>query len=78
MRYHMPPHEDTVSHLIGQCLRNKEEAKRMYDRLISRDSRKIDMFTGSIQLSDAEHDDFVARFSAEVEPTLWESGFDMH
>ena len=78
MRYHRPPYEDNVSHLIGQCLRDKAEAKRMYDKLIARNGRKVDLFTGGIELSETEHDEFVARFSAEVEPTLFESKFLKH
>lgn len=73
MRYRKLTVEDTVSHLIGQCLRNKMDAERMYELLICKDARKIDLITGSIHLSPAEHQEFVARFSSEVEPTLWES-----
>jgi len=78
MRYHTSPLEDKVSYLIGQCLRDKKEAKRMFDDLIAKDKRKIGMFTGSIDLSREEHAEFVRRFSAEIEPTLWESSFRKH
>lgn len=78
MRYRMNIGDDSVNHLIGQCLRNKADAERIYDILVSRNLRKVDLITGSIHLSPEEHADFVARFSAEVEPTLWESSFRKH
>lgn len=78
MRYRMNIGDDNVSHLIGQCLRSKQEAKKLYDQLVSRNLRKVDLITGSVELSPAEHAEFVARFSAEVEPTLWESSFRKH
>lgn len=78
MRYRMTINEDSVSHLIGLCLRNRSEAERMYRLLISGTARKIDLFTGSVQLNEAQHAEFVARFSAEVEPTIWTSSFLKH
>ncbi len=79
MRYRANIGEDRVSHLIGQCLRNKSDAEWIYDLLISRNLRKVDLITGSVlHLSQEEHAEFVARFSAEVEPTLWESSFRKH
>ena len=78
MRYRANIGDDRVSHLIGQCLRNKSDAESMYNTLVSRNLRKIDLITGSVQLSPEEHAEFVARFSAEVEPTLWESSFRKH
>lgn len=78
MRYRMDIGKDSVNHLIGQCLRSKAEAERIYDILISRKHTKIDLITGSIHLSPEEHSEFVARFSAEVEPTIWESSFRKH
>lgn len=78
MRYRQFTDEDNVSHLIGQCLRNKDDAKRMYEQLIAGKARKIDLITGTVHLDQQEHDEFVARFSAEVEPTLWESSFRKH
>lgn len=78
MRYRMTTDGDTVNHLIGRCLSNKADAVRMFDTLIKRNGRQIELFTGTVDLTQAEHDDFVARFSAEVEPTLWESSFRKH
>lgn len=75
MRYRMNLGGDSVSHLIGQCLRSRQDAEWIYDLLVSRNLRKIDLITGSVHLSPEEHAEFVARYSAEVEPTLWESSF---
>jgi len=75
MRYRRCIGEDTVSHLIGECMRSKEDAERVYDLLVSRNKRKIDLIAGTIHLSPSEHAEFVARYSSEVNPTLWESAF---
>lgn len=78
MRYRANIGEDCVSHLIGRCLRNKTDAERIYDLLVSKNRKKIDLITGSIHLSPEQHAEFVSRFSAEVEPTIWESSFRKH
>ena len=78
MRYRANIGDDRVSYLIGQCMKNKDDAQWVYDLLISRDLRKVDLITGSVHLSHEEHAEFVARFSAEVEPTIWESSFRKH
>lgn len=78
MRYRMDIGDDSVNHLIGQCLRSKADAKRIYDILVSGQQRTIDLITGSVHLTPAEHAEFVTRFSAEVEPTIWESSFRKH
>ena len=73
MRYRRCIGDDTVSHLIGECMRSKEDAERVYELLVSRNLRKIDLITGTIRLSPSEHAEFVARYSAEINPTIWES-----
>ena len=78
MRYRMNIGEDRVNHLIGQCLRSKADAEWIYDILISQKHKKIDLITGSIHLTPDEYTEFVARFSAEVEPTIWETSFRTH
>ena len=78
MRYHMDIGDDRVNHLIGQCLRNKKDAAWIYDVLISRNSRNIDLITGTVHLTPQEHAEFIVRFSSEVWPTLWESSFRKH
>lgn len=75
MRYRMDIGDDNVNHLIGQCLRSKADARRIYDTLVSGQQTKIDLITGSVHLTPEEHAEFVARFSSEVEPTIWESSF---
>lgn len=78
MRYRHVIDEDHVNHLIGRCMRNKEDAKRMYDILISQNRRCIDLITGTVHLSPNEHEEFVNRFSSEIEPTLWDSARRKH
>lgn len=36
MRYRRAIGDDNVNHLIGECLRSKADAERIYDILISR------------------------------------------
>ena len=78
MRYHMDIGNDSVSHLIGQCMRNKKDAEWIYDIMISRNVRNIDLITGSVHLTPQEHAEFIVRFSSEVEPTIRESSFRKH
>ena len=78
MRYRANIGDDRVNHLIGQCLRSENDAKRLYDILVSKNHRKVDLITGSIHLNDAEHAEFVARFSTEVGPAMWSSSFRKH
>lgn len=78
MRYRTEKREDRVSHLIGECLRSKADAERIYDILVSRKLDKIDLITGSVHLTPEERSEFIARFSSEVEPTIWESSFRKH
>jgi hypothetical protein len=59
-------------------MRNKEDAQRMYDILISQNLRCIDLITGTVHLSQDEHQEFVNRFSSEIEPTLWDSARRKH
>ena len=78
MRYRVNIGDDAVNHLIGQCLRSKQEAEKLYDLLVSKNLRKVDLITGSVHLTPEQHAEFVARYSAEVEPTLWQSSFLKH
>ncbi len=78
MRFRMDIGDDNVNHLIGQCLRNKKDAEWIYDIMISRNFRNIDLITGSVHLTPQEHDELIVRFSSEVEPTIWESSFREH
>jgi hypothetical protein len=78
MRYRVDIGDDNVSRLIGHCLRNRKEAERIYDLLVSKGFRKVDLITGSVHITPSDLAEFVARFSAEVEPTLWESSFRKH
>ncbi len=64
---------DVVSRLMGYCLQSRENAERLFDALISRRERTLTLGEETIRLTDQERGEFVERFSAEVEPTLWES-----
>ncbi len=75
MRYRMDIGNDSVNHLIGQCMRSKTDAEWIYELLVSKNLRKIDLITGTVHLTPEEHAEFVGRFSAEVEPTIWQSSF---
>ncbi|PLX92126.1 MAG: hypothetical protein C0621_10260 [Desulfuromonas sp.] len=62
---------DTVTRLVRYCHQGEEFAQRLFDEVISQGMLDIKMPEGMMHLSQEEHDEFVARFSAEVGPTLW-------
>ncbi len=64
---------DVVSHLMGYCLQSRENAEELFDALIARKERDVVIEEERIELSEQERGEFVERFSAEIEPTLWES-----
>ncbi len=78
MRYRMNIETDSVSHLIGYCLRNKTEAEKIYRTVVTEKGHKVELITGSVHLSPEERAEFAARFSAEVEPAIWTSSFRKH
>ncbi len=65
--------EDRVTPLIRRCLQSREEAERLLSTLITENRREVELPEGTIRLNEAEHGEFVTRFSAEVEPTIWTS-----
>lgn len=67
------PREDKVTRLIRHCHGNRSQAENLFQHLIAEKGMSIDLPEGRMTLSPEEHDEFVARFSAEVEPTIWES-----
>jgi hypothetical protein len=64
---------DIVSRLIGHCLQDPENARKLFDEVIGHKAREVDLPEGRVHLSEEQAGEFVERYSAEVEPTLWES-----
>lgn len=65
--------EDVVSRLVGYCLQSREKAEEMFKKLIDGRERRLSLAGEEVELTEEEFGEFVERFSAEVEPTLWES-----
>jgi len=65
--------DDKVTRLIRHCHDNRMHAENLFQRLITEKGMSIDLPEGRMTLSPEEHDEFVARYSAEVGPTIWES-----
>lgn len=64
---------DVVTGLIKRCLDDRDEAQRLFKELITDNRREIELPDGKLQLTQKQHDEFVARYSSEVGPTIWES-----
>lgn len=64
---------DLVTGLIRHCLENSEERETLFNTLIADQLHSVELHGETFRLSDEQFDEFVRRFSAEVEPTLWES-----
>jgi len=64
---------DVVTRLIRYCHISPNSAEKMFNSLISEGRDRIELSGEEILLSEEEIGEFVARYSAEVEPTLWES-----
>lgn len=65
--------DDRVTQLISRCLKDPKEAERLFRALITENQKAVELPGGRIELSQKEHDEFVARYSSEVGPTQWES-----
>ncbi len=65
--------DDRVSKLIRHCHQDPQIADRLFERLIAAQEREVTIEGERIVLSETERGEFVERYSAEVEPTLWES-----
>ncbi|PLX99939.1 MAG: hypothetical protein C0624_12965 [Desulfuromonas sp.] len=65
--------DDKVTRLIRYCHGDRQQAEAVFNHLITRKSMSFELPEGEMVLSPEEHDEFVERFSAEVEPTIWES-----
>lgn len=64
---------DVVTHLIKFCLENKSFAEKAFDSVTAGEKRTLQLPDGEVTLTEKQAGEFVERFSAEVEPTFWES-----
>jgi hypothetical protein len=64
---------DIVSKLIGCCHQDHKQAEQLYQQIIVEHQRSVKLAEGTFRLTEAQHDEFVARFSAEVGTTIWQS-----
>ena len=64
---------DNVTRLIRHCHQGRAQAENLFQHLITEKAMSVDIPDGHIVLTPDEHDEFVERYSSEVEPTLWES-----
>lgn len=64
---------DIVTTIIKECHTGKETAERIFKAIATDKQRVLNLANTEVKISDAEAGEFVERFSAEVEPTLWES-----
>ena len=69
----MSTSDDKVTRLIRYCHGGKQQAESVFEHLITQKAMRFDLPEGEMVLTPEEHDEFVERFSAEVEPTIWES-----
>jgi len=64
---------DVVTRIIKECHAGKETAKEIFREIAAGKKRTLDLAGGKVEINDKEAGEFVRRFSAEVEPTFWES-----
>lgn len=64
---------DVVSRIIGRCYQDPAVAETLFRQVIAGGARRVFLPEGEVELSAEEAGEFAARFSAEVEPTLWQS-----
>lgn len=65
--------EDVVTRLIRYCHLGPDHAEKLFNTLIAQRRDRIELSGEEIELTREEIGEFVARYSAEVEPALWES-----
>lgn len=65
--------KDIVTKIIKACHADKETAETIYKSIADEKKRTLNLSGQEISITDEEAGEFVQRFSAEVEPTLWES-----
>ncbi len=64
---------DTVTRIIKECHTGKEAAEKIFQAIAIEKSRSLQLSDGPINISEEDAGEFVQRYSAEVETTLWES-----
>jgi len=62
---------DNVSRVIKHCIADHLFAEKAFNA-VAKDHR-VTLPDGEVRLSEEEVGEFVARYSSEVEPTIWES-----
>ncbi len=64
---------DPVSRVISECHRSEAIASRLFHQIAEEHQRHIVMGDTTVDLDETQADDFVHRFSSEVEPEYWTS-----
>ncbi|MEJ2200888.1 MAG: hypothetical protein P8X63_07730 [Desulfuromonadaceae bacterium] len=64
---------DIVTTIIKECHNSKAIAETLFNAIANKKQRTLRIANQEITITEAEAGEFVERFSAEVEPTLWES-----
>ncbi len=64
---------DIVTRIIKECHTGKEAAEKIFQAIASDKTRSLQLSDGPVNITDEDAGEFVQRYSAEVEPTLWES-----
>ena len=64
---------DVVTGLIGYCHQGRDRAEKLYQRIIVEHNLQIELPEGIVHLTEAQYNEFVERFSAEVGTTIWKS-----
>jgi len=64
---------DTVSRVIKHCIADHLFAEKAFSAIAFGKEHSVTLPDGEVHLNEEEVGEFVARYSAEVEPTIWES-----
>jgi len=64
---------DPVTQVIKACHRGEEVANRIYHLIAEQHQRRLILEDDAVELDEQQVGEFVARFSAEVEPEYWHS-----
>jgi hypothetical protein len=64
---------DIVTRIIKECHTGKDAAEKIFRAIAIDKSRSLQLSDGPVNISEEDAGEFVQRYSAEVETTLWES-----